>query len=281
MSKTGKPREPTWEESRAAEVVRTTLGASVTPLDVPPQQNCADYTVHDADPPSVLEVTQHVDGDRMKLHVTMGQRDYEFPRSDLKRFWSLHLPPMESEYHRRYSQVVADLDTIAAILGALESIDQLSFGPSFWSERPNHEVSMLRRLGVESGQALSSGGPAIYFLPPGDGGASGTAVVVAAALEEASKTDNRTKLEKGTGNGGATDRHLFVWISGTQALPYYAMLDRELPTTGPELPPWVSQLWIGARYRTEQVVWRWDGSRWSDVFTPPARSTAVDVDVES
>lgn len=273
MSRARKPRKPTWEEARASEIVGATLGVPVEILDVPPLQNYPDYKVHDGDPPSVLEVTQHVDQDRMELHVAMGRRNYEFPRADLERLWSLQLHPMESENHLKYSQVVSNVDTIAMILGVLEASNQFQFGSALYYERrPNHEADILRRLGIEYGRALSSGvgEPGIHFLPPGDGGATGPLAVVGAALKEARKPDNERKLKRGVGDGEASDRHLFVWISGTKALPYFAMLDHELPATPPALPPWVSQLWIGGRFRTEEVVWRWDGSRWSEVATPTA-----------
>lgn len=203
----------------------------------------------------------------------MGRRAYEFAQPSLGRFWSLYLPPIGAEEHLPYGDVVRNLDDIVMVLTVLESREQWEFGGPY--QDVSHEGSVLLRLGVESGFASGVGRPGVFFLPPGDGGASGSSAVVAAAIEEANKADNLHKLEKATGDGAADSRHLFVWIASSQMVPYLALLDGALPQEAPALPPPITDLWIGGQFRSGEVIWHWNGSTWTSVVTdnPVARAS--------
>lgn len=264
-------REPSPEELRAAEIVAAELGVTLTPLDVPPRQNFADFTIQaDGQLPGVIEVTRHADPVRLSLNAAMRDREQRFPRSDLTALWCVYLPPLRSSEHRRYADVVADIENIVLVLKVWEARGELHAQPTNPLQRNDREI--LHRLGVDWVIGATSDEPGVYFIEPGDGGASGTPAAVAAGLSEARKPDNQRKLEKATGDSDASSRHLFVWLTSSRMLPYFALMDRKLPTTAPDLPAYVTDLWIAGGSRSNEVVWHWDGRVWSEVTTSAARS---------
>jgi hypothetical protein len=107
------------------------------------------------------------------------------------------------------------------------------------------------------------GGSVVRWAPPGriginipsaDGGLVTGESVRTAVEEEAFKCDNRRKL----GEASAAERHLFVFISYRNFLPWVAMVDGMLPKRQPRPPPEVTHAWAVASGRTagEYVVWR-------------------------
>ena len=184
----------------------------------------------------------------------------------LTKFWTLNLPPLASSFHKPYADVVKRLEEIVALLSTLEAQGRNRVGGR--TDR-SYEADALLNLGVDLGMALSKGEPGVFFVPPGEGGASGPGAIVAAAISEARKPDNVTKLMKGHGGGS---RHLFVWIAATRAVPYFALADRVLPNQHLDLPPVITDLWIGGVFRSGEVVWHSSGGRWRDVVTDRAFS---------
>lgn len=265
MSKSAQRRQhqPRADERRAAAIVAAELGASTSTLDEPPLQNFADFKVHlPGRLPAVLEVTSHGDHERASLDNAMMRRTNEFRRPELSKIWALHLPDMRSGYQLPYKEVLKNLDQIVKVLRLLEAKQQFNVGGG--SDRSIEAAALLKR-GVYFAIAARTDNPGVVLVPPGDGGWSGTSAVVAGAISEARKSDNVRKLERGLGDGTASARHLFVWIVPSQMVPYFALNDRELPTEPPDLPDALTDLWIGGRYRSGDVVWHWDGTSWADV----------------
>ena len=97
-----------------------------------------------------------------------------------------------------------------------------------------------------------------------DPGANVMAAIEAAAFQE----DNRAKLR----HAGLGDRHLFVWITDTNNLPWRNLYIDAIPLRPPALPEEVTIVWAASTMPAGRArVWRWRvDSQWTSVLVAPS-----------
>jgi len=96
--------------------------------------------------------------------------------------------------------------------------------------------------------------PIIRISLPGGGGAVGASDAIEAGENEAQKDDNRKKL----GAARTAQRHLVVYITPSNGLPWMGLTSFQPPSTLPNLPPEITSLWlIGSTESADKfIVWR-------------------------
>ena len=130
-------------------------------------------------------------------------------------------------------------------------------------------------LGLLSGSAFSSGesgSPMIYISLIGGGGAVGPSDAIDAGEKEARKADNRKKL----GAAITDERHLVVYISPMNGLAWVALTDLEPPSTIPDLPREVTQIWLVAESGGGDLFVVWHGTttkHWEKLELPRKAAT--------
>jgi hypothetical protein len=110
-------------------------------------------------------------------------------------------------------------------------------------------------LEITGGGVVSSDcEPTICIAGPIGGGAVGPSLAIEAGEREALKQDNRRKL----GAARTTERHLVVYIDGSNGLAWTALTSFEPPAIPPKIPVEITNLWLIGQgdNRNEFVVWR-------------------------
>jgi hypothetical protein len=87
--------------------------------------------------------------------------------------------------------------------------------------------------------------------------------VLSEVEKAASQPDNRKKLR----GHSATVRHIFVWVTDTNYLPWRDLSAGALPNRAPTLPQEITSVWVAAALPGGDTVWRWgaDGG-WTSRF---------------
>jgi hypothetical protein len=107
---------------------------------------------------------------------------------------------------------------------------------------------------IGGGVVSSDCQPTICIAGPIGGGAVGPSLAIEAGEREAVKPDNCRKL----GAAQTPERHLVVYIDGSNGLAWTALTSFAPPATLPKIPDEITNLWLigqGDR-RNEFVVWR-------------------------
>jgi len=110
-------------------------------------------------------------------------------------------------------------------------------------------------LEITGGGVISSNGnPTIHIAGPGGGGAVGPSLAIEAGERAALKQDNRRKL----GAAQTTERHLVVYVDGSNGLAWTALTSFVPPAIPPRIPDEITNLWLIGQgdSRNEFVVWR-------------------------
>ena len=110
-------------------------------------------------------------------------------------------------------------------------------------------------LEITGGGVISSNGnPTIQIAGPGGGGAVGPNLAIEAGEREALKKDNRRKL----GAAQTAERHLVVYVDGSNGLAWTALTSFAPPAIPPKIPNEITNLWLIGHdnNRNEFVVWR-------------------------
>ncbi len=126
--------------------------------------------------------------------------------------------------------------------------------------------SIIRDLQISGGGVFSSEGrPRILIGMPGGGGAVGAEKAIEAGEVEAWKIDNRKKL----GAAGTTERHLVVYMDALNGVPWTALTEFEPPSTRPNLPPEITDLWLVGHLVAPDTfrVWRGGANNPWQTFT--------------
>jgi hypothetical protein len=109
-------------------------------------------------------------------------------------------------------------------------------------------------LQITGGAVVSSDrNPTIRIAGPGGGGAVGPNLAIEAGEREALKQDNRRKL----GAAQNTERHLVIYIDGSNGLPWTALTSFAPPAILPKIPGEITNLWLigHTEKKDEFVAW--------------------------
>ena len=112
-------------------------------------------------------------------------------------------------------------------------------------------------LGIDHGRVVRWKTPGyIRMATPGAGGFVMPENFQKAIETEAFKKDNRRKLIA----AGTSERHLFVYVSSLNFLPWVTLIEGDMPTEPPQLPEEVTDVWAvtGAGKKGTYVVWKAD-----------------------
>lgn len=115
---------------------------------------------------------------------------------------------------------------------------------------------ICRELGVTSGAVIAGNTKTpstIKIAYPVSGGAVGPTTATEAGEREAWKQDNRTKLSVAKSG----ERHIVVYVDGTNGQPWTALTEFDPPSALPNLPDEITHIWmIGQTAENSFVLWR-------------------------
>ncbi len=195
-----------------------------------------------------LEVTVSTDeeGEATSAAILRSRRGGPFvPRVCCATDWYVHPVPGAN-----INKIRLHVDRL---LAAIEAEGRQEFNASTDAEDSAAVLTILRELGIEAGSVTRWKSPGIGIALPGDGGLVDPNLVNEAVAVEASKADNRRKLDTASG----AEKHLFIYITPARHIVWVAARDEFPPTCGPVLPPEVTDVWV--------ATWTGDGS-WHTVW---------------
>jgi hypothetical protein len=253
-------RGPAREELAAADVVAGALGGHWESRDAagdPPGMHDFDVMLPDGRC-IALEVTSAIDGAVVALsHAAFGTeaRQQHWPAPRLANDWIVTIP-------RRQVRVAEMMRAMLAILEAFEEHGHADVDPhvnyayvSPRSEMPAPVVDSARRmveLRVTRARALAPqmDGDAEMFITISGGIAGDPDAVNRLVVERAEP--KRKKLARAS----ADERHLFVWLDGTQPGAELAVAKMP-PPPGPQIPSEVDVVWLATPPLTRPgKLWR-------------------------
>jgi hypothetical protein len=156
--------------------------------------------------------------------------------------------------------------------------DVLNQAPNGMSLRAAEAVAHLKNLGARSGGSvgLPRSGPALVVVGTVGPGGNVDGSSINEFVEDAA-VENLSKLLRAT----ADERHLFIWVDGTDSAGNVAMATFAVPSAPPELPDGIDIVWValclqGASYQTNAfALWRLiPPNGWEIVTLPSVRSYA-------
>lgn len=193
-----------------------------------------------------LEVTEFTDqgAEATRAAILESRRGGPFVRRvHCARDWYVH--PMANA---NINKIRTHVDRYLAAIEA-EGREQF-FAFSDATESPAVSA-ILQELGIEAGNVSKWKSPSIGIAVPGDGGLVDPALVNKAVETEAWKTDNRRKLS----SADSPEKHLFVYVAWTKQVVYVAVRDGVPPTSGPKLPPEITDVWVATWAGDRDGVW--------------------------
>jgi len=234
-------------ELEAAHLVAEVLGGQANSRDVTGRgaiDGTHDFDVTLSDGKVVaLEVTTAARQEMVGTFAALGGFvDAKFP--SLTHNWSLTGRHPDDEH--RGPQIRQLLRSGDALLRDLEAADVSKFDEVHRSAPPvtdpvaQEAVRRLHQLGVFAGQAMgvAPAGEAFVAVALVGGGGS----VDPDALNQSVTRETQANLAKLERSGG-DELHLFVWIDGSMFSEEMAMYLRNVPPSGPLLPPSITTVW--------------------------------------
>jgi hypothetical protein len=222
------------------------VGARMEKLQPDPPRT-HDFDLLHSNGKSAVEVT--VSLNEAVKHTEMRIRKGGLAKTELckKTWWIQTAPGADIRKIRREADPhLADIES--------DGVERF-FCPTDWHTPSVGRI--FRALRVSSGSVISWKGPGIYIDLGPMGGRVDANAAVEAALREARKADNRTKL----GATNANKRYLVVYVDpASNYLPWKALQDFAPPSEPLQLPVEVTDIWIFTETRTrsqhEYVVWQ-------------------------
>ncbi len=265
--------QPWDEESDAAELVRSKLGASVVRRVDPggggEQLHDFDVELPDGDVIAV-EVTRDTVPSHRRVLAEVDRRNWQF--RDLRFDWVVDMisPYDVRSVHGKVASPLVALEAVgvdSALLrhpNALEdapTADELPEGPA---RQAGAELYALRARLVYRLSEAETGGGVVIMSEASKASSTAPSVVVELIERHAALDDNLRKLSRAK---AASERHLFVWIENSSQQAVATMAFGFLPERPPKLPDCVDAAWAVTAY-VQARVWQYHRRHgWRDLGT--------------
>ena len=204
-----------------------------------------------------LEVTIAADQKAIELSVAImdpKKGGDVFDASQCERAWWLWVPSGTDvrRVRREAAQHLRQLEQLGIVEFSCENSDQNS------ATEYLYETLKIDRGGIWHGPAGT-----VLIKPAGEALSVSGLHLNAAIEREANKLDNRAKL----GKVRSDDRHLVVYIDGSETSAWIVMTEDTPPATAPTLPPEITHVWAIAhsgRHQGFRVFHVANGQQWVD-----------------
>jgi hypothetical protein len=238
-------------------VEKILLGARIHPYEQGGNSNC-DFILEYPDNISVpLEVTQSTDFHRRIKEDDLHKHHRYVPTQNCKKAWYVDIHPSANTKKVR--------NNIDSYLAKIETQGYKEFDVYSDAHKSTYIESIGNDLGVIYGYVVSWKQPSyidIWFEP--DSTIADSKYVEEAVLNEASKTENKKKLQKFRDLKGSPESHLFIYIDHRNVDASWAMNScangwHPLPNNTLKLPSEITHVWVTTKLHDNSlryVVWR-------------------------
>lgn len=224
-------------ETLARKIVADVLRVPVEQHDDNSRASMVDAKIHTADAQIPLEVVMDAKTDVMKQAADLARYPDGIPLQGGAQSWMVMM-----SRGSRTSRLAATLPPLLAVLDPSKAFENVP--------------AALKKLGVEALSPVESNGPpVIHLIGEGvtfSGAGADLNGYVERFLERAPDVPYKLALAAGPGRA-----HAFIWLSLSSEYPgWVAFRDesRPLPSTGPTLPPGVTDIWLARIYVGDRVI---------------------------